>query len=161
MMGYVSGVFGTRGWLKIHSYTRPRDNLIEYPRWLIGTPGNWREFVVAEGKPRGPTLVVSLRGVATREQAESLIHAQIAVPRAALPAPAGDEYYWADLIGMQVVNRDGADLGRVVRLVEAGDHDVLVSRAAREYLIPFVRDRYVLAVEQSAGRILVDWHIDD
>lgn len=160
-MGYVSGVFGTRGWLKIHSYTRPRSNLLEYPEWLVGKPGAWRSCKLTAGKILGPGLIVCLQGITTRDEAEALVREQIAVPKALLPRLPEHEYYWSDLIGMQVVNSDGADLGRVVRLVEAGDHDVLVSRTDREYLIPFVRERYVLDVDLAGRKILVDWHIDD
>jgi len=161
VVGYVSGVFGTRGWLKVHSYTRPRTNLLGYPDWLVGTASRWIPFNLLDGKVRGPALVVELHGITSREQAAELVRAEIAITRAALPDLAKDEYYWADLIGMHVCNREGVDLGRVVRLVEAGDHDVIVCHAARDYLIPFVRKRYVLEVDRAAGSILVDWHVDD
>jgi 16S rRNA processing protein RimM len=161
LMGYVVGVFGTRGWLKIHSYTRPRSNLLDYPVWLFGKPGSWRPLKILACKIHGPSLVASLDGIMTREQAAEFVREQIAVTRAALPVLPEDEHYWADLLGMTVVNLDGAKLGRVVRLVEAGDHDVLVIRDEREYLIPFVRDRYICEVDRAVKRILVDWHLDD
>lgn len=161
MMGYIAGVFGTRGWLKVHSYTRPRSNLLAYPIWLVGQAGAWREFTLLSSKPQGPILLATLSGISTREQAAELLRAQIAVARTALPALLEGEHYWTDLLGMTVVNLDGANLGLVIRLVETGDHDVLVTRGAREYLIPFVRDRYVREVDLAARRIVVDWHIDD
>ncbi len=161
MMGYIAGVFGTRGWLKIHSYTRPRSNLLAYSSWLVGQPGIWREFNLLASKPQGPMLLVELSDISTREQAAALVRSQIAVRRLALPVLPADEHYWSDLIGMMVVNLNGASLGPVIRLVETGDHDVLVTRAEREYLIPFVRHRYILEVDQATRKILVDWHIDD
>ena len=161
MMGYIAGVFGTRGWLKVHSYTRPRSNLLAYSVWLVGQPGAWREFALLSGKSHGPTLLAELAGIGTREQASELLRGQVAVLRTALPALPEDEHYWSDLLGMTVVNLNGANLGVVIRLVETGDHDVLVIRAEREYLIPFVRGRYVVEVDVASRRIVVDWHIDD
>lgn len=161
MMGYIAGVFGTRGWLKIRSFTRPRSNLFAYPTWLVGQPGAWREFMLLSSKSQGPTPLAALSGITTREQAAALLRHQIAVSRSVLPALPEEEHYWTDLIGMTVVNLDGANFGLVIRLVETGDHDVLVTRAAREHLIPFVRSRYVLDVDKVRRRIVVDWHIDD
>ena len=161
MMGYIAGVFGTRGWLKVHSYTRPRSNLLAYSVWLVGQPGAWREFALLSGKSHGPTLLAELAGIGTREQASELLRGQVAVLRTALPALPEDEHYWSDLLGMTVVNLNGANLGVVIRLVETGDHDVLVIRGEREYLIPFVRGRYVVEVDVASRRIVVDWHIDD
>ncbi len=160
-MGYVAGLFGTRGWLKIHSYTRPRSNLLAYATWLVGQPGTWREVVLLAGKSQGPMLLAEFSGISSREAAAELVRAQIAVRRVALPVLPQEQHYWSDLIGMTVVNLEGVDLGQVSRLVETGDHDVLVTRAERDYLIPFVRERYILEVDQAARKILVDWHIDD
>jgi 16S rRNA processing protein RimM len=157
-MGQVSGVFGVQGWLKVHSHTRPRANLLDYKSWLLGHPGDWRTVKVTGSRAQGPSLLAKLDGVDTREAAEALLRQQIAVPRSALPKPARNEYYWAELIGMSVRNQEQRDLGQVVRLVEAGDHDVLVIRGEPgETLIPFVQAVYVLRVDRAARLIEVDW----
>ena len=160
-LGYISGVFGTHGWLKVHSYTRPRARLFDYREWLVGSPQAWQPFAVAAHKTQGPSLLVSLEGIAERDAAAALHRQTIAVPREALPAPGRDEYYWADLIGCKAVNREHHLLGNVRKLVEAGDHDVLVIRGEREYLIPFVPKTYVLEVDLLQRCITVDWHLDD
>lgn len=161
MMGRIIGLFGTRGWLKIHSFTRPRSNLFEYRDWWVGQPGQWRTYQLSDHKVNGSTLLGVLAEITGREHAVALLKASIAIPRAALRQPSVGEYYWSDLLGAVVVNRDGVALGEIKRLVEAGDHDVMVVRGAREYLIPFVAQIYVLSVDLGARRILVDWHVDD
>jgi 16S rRNA processing protein RimM len=157
-MGRVAGVFGVHGWLKLHSHTRPRANLLGYKSWLLGHPGDWRTVKVTGSRVHGPSLLAKLEGIDTREAAEALLRQQIAVPRSALPKLARNEYYWAELIGMSVRDQAQRDLGQVARLVEAGDHDVLVIRGEPgETLIPFVQGVYVLRVDRTAGVIDVDW----
>ncbi|MEQ8495073.1 MAG: ribosome maturation factor RimM, partial [Gammaproteobacteria bacterium] len=100
-----------------------------------------------------------------RDAAGALVRADIGIRRQQLPPAAPDEYYWVDLIGLTVVNREGARLGEVRGLLETGAHDVLrvvdTSAAGLERLIPFVREVYVLDID-LAGRIMrVDWHVDD
>lgn len=158
IMGLVSGVFGVHGWLKVHSHTRPKTNLLAYKSWLLGRPGAWQPVKVTATRVQGPGLLAKIDGVDTREAAEALLRQSIAVPRSALPRLARDEFYWADLIGMSVRDTAHRDLGRVVRLVEAGDHDVLVIQGdTGETLIPFVQGLYVMRVDRAAGLIEVDW----
>lgn len=116
---------------------------------------------VLEGSVQGKSLVARLDAVDSREAAEQMLGMDISMPRADLPRAKANEYYWAELIGMQVLNADGAVLGEVQNLIEAGDHDVLVIQGQREYLVPFVRDVYILKVDRKARQIRVDWHPDD
>lgn len=162
VMGRIVGVHGLQGGLKLLSYTRPKENLLRYREWwLPESSDRWQQVRVREGKRQGKSLVAQLEGVASREAAEMLLGREICIPRAALPRTRAQEYYWTELIGMEVINQEGQALGRVATLVETGDHDVLVVQGAREVLIPFVRGVYVLRVERKARRIIVDWHPDD
>lgn len=160
-VGRVSGLFGTRGWLKVHSFTRPRTNLFNFPQWWVGQPGQWRSYVVQEHKVHGTALLVSLAEVTDREHAVSLLKATIGVSRNSFQQAAPGEYYWSDLLNALVINQDGVELGRIKCLVEAGDHDVLVVQGTREYLIPFVAELYIRNVDLELGAVRVDWHIDD
>jgi 16S rRNA processing protein RimM len=160
-LGYICGVFGTHGWVKVHSYTRPRAHLLDYREWMIGQRQEWRKFSIIEHKVHGPSLLVKLSDITAREQAVTLLRQIVAIPRDALPSTGPNEYYWADLAGCTVFNREQQPLGTVRHLVEAGDHDVLVIRGEREYLVPFVLDVYVLNVDLAQRRIVVDWNLDD
>ena len=85
---------------------------------------------------------------------------EISVDRARLPALADDEFYWSDLVGLDVVNTQGEHLGKVVRLVETGAHDVMVLEGERERLVPYAKGRVVQEVDLASRRILVEWGAD-
>ena len=110
-----------------------------------------------EGRAQGKGLVVRLPGIDEREQAQALIGAEIFIPRSALPPPAADEFYWADLEGLEVATVDGVLLGRVSHLFATGANDVIVVRGERERLLPFLRPDVVKAIDFDARRITVDW----
>ena len=160
VLGRISGVFGVRGWVRVFSYTEPREALLNYRRWLLGNAGEWRSATLAEGQRHGKTVVVRLEGCEDRDRAASLIGKELAVPRDELPAAEEGHYYWSDLEGMQVRRRNGTDLGRLASLLETGAHDVMVVKGDKERLIPFVTDKVVLDVDQEAGVITVDWEWD-
>ncbi|MGE0485751.1 MAG: ribosome maturation factor RimM [Gammaproteobacteria bacterium] len=163
VVGRVSGVFGTRGWVRIHSYTRPLENILEYSPWSLRVDGGWRTFEVTAAKHHHRGLIVALENVAERDRAAALVHADIAVARAQLGDPGPASWYWVDLIGLRVNNLTGLTLGTVRGLYETAAHDVLrvVDDDGLERLIPFVRDVYVMAVDLAAGMLVVDWHVDD
>ena len=167
VMGQVTAPFGVKGWFKVYTLTAQPDNLCEYPVWWLRRDGDWREMKVAAAKVQGSTLVAQFCGIETREAAAALRGSEIGVPREQLPAAASDEFYWADLIGLKVVNAEQDELGRVVRVVQTGANDVLVvanedgkqQGGAREILIPFIADA-IKQVDIAAGLIAVDWGRD-
>lgn len=167
-MGRLSGVYGVRGWLRIHSYTEPREALLSYKDWLLEIDAHWRAVTPDEARVHGRGLVAKLAGVDDRDAAALLVGARIAVARALLPATEAGQYYWSDLVGMTVRHRDGRKLGTLAYLLATGAHDVMVVRdgddrqaaGSREILIPFVMEEIVLDVDLSAGVIDVDWEWD-
>lgn len=163
VIGRVSGVFGTRGWLKVQSYTRPAERLVDYAPWLLRTDDGWEEVRLRESRRHHGGLIVALEGIDDRDRAAALVRRDIATRRERFAPPEPGEFYWFDLVGLRVVNRDDACLGHVRGLLETAAHDVLrvVDAAGRERLIPFVRDVYVLDVDTAGGSMRVDWHVDD
>ena len=159
VMGRIAAPYGVKGWIKVHPYTEYLDSLLDYPVWRLGKGGAWRPYRVVEGRPHNRFLLAELEGVDDRDAAERLRGMEIAVARDELPEPDEDEYYWDDLIGLEVVNTSGASLGRVKGLLETGAHDVLQVVGERERLIPFTAP-IVLEVNLAAGRIRVDWEAD-
>lgn len=161
VLGRVSGLFGVRGWVKIHSYTDPREAILDYPNWLIELDGCWQAVGVAEGRPHGKTLIVRFDGVDDRDAASSYVNAEVAVDRSALPETGEGEYYWSDLIGLRVERQDGDEIGRVASLLETGANDVLVVRGGeKEILIPFLTGKVIEEVDLVDGVIRVDWEWD-
>ena len=163
VLGRISGLYGVRGWVRIFSYTEPREALLDYEEWLVGGPGAWTPVAVAEARTHGRTLVARLAGTEDRDAAAAWVGADVAVPRERLPATDEGEYYWADLEGLEVRHRNGRVLGRVSRMLATGAHDVMAIRPEgrdREILVPFVPGEFVLAVDLDRGVIDVDWEWD-
>lgn len=115
---------------------------------------------VAEGKRHSKTVIARLEGVADRDQAAELVGCDIAVSRADLPEPGDGRYYFRDLEGLRVVDKDGTELGTVAYVMETGANDVLVTTGERERLIPFIADEVILDVDLATGVISVDWEWD-
>jgi 16S rRNA processing protein RimM len=157
IMGRIGAPFGVKGWLKIHSETAPPENLLGYSPWWIKRREGWSEIRVVEGRRHGKALVAHFEGIDDRDAARELVGSEIAVRREQLEPPEEGHYYWADLIGAEVINRKGIRLGCVDHLIDTGANDVLVVTGDRERLIPFVLDRYVERVDLEGGRIDVDW----
>lgn len=160
-IGQIHGVFGVRGWIKVRPFTRPPDGIFEYRRWSIGAPDAAGEYQVAGFRADGENFLVKLRGINTREAAESLTGTTVSVPPSALPPLAEGQHYWRDLVGLTVLTTQGLVFGTVSCLLETGANDVLVVEGERQRLIPFVRERYVVSVDVAARQIVVDWHPDD
>ncbi|MEO1420858.1 MAG: ribosome maturation factor RimM [Pseudomonadota bacterium] len=155
-VGEIRGAHGVRGWVKLFSFTDPRDNLLRFSRFK--SPEG-REYRLLEARTQGKTLVGRIEGVDDRDTALALNGTVLQVPRSALPETDVGEYYWSDLIGAVVTSQDGHLLGKVDHLLETGAHDVMVVKNAdgAETLVPFVMERYVLDVDLEEHAIQVDW----
>lgn len=160
VLGRITGVFGVRGWVKVFSYTEPREAVLDYERWLLSGTQGWQPATVAEGQRHGKTVIVRLDGIDDRDRAASLIGTEIGVRKSDMPPTEAGQYYWSDLEGLRVVHRDGRELGTVSHLLETGANDVMVVRGEQERLIPFVMDKVVLDVDLAAGVVSVDWEWD-
>lgn len=159
-MGRVVGLFGVKGWVKIYSYTRPREAILKYRSWRLRLAGDWRQFELAEGHTQGRGVVARLEGIEDRDAASALVGADIAVERARLPKLAPGEYYWAELEGLKVVNLEGMELGTVSHLFETGGaNDVMVVVGERERLVPYTAQA-IREVDLYRGIIRVDWDKD-
>jgi 16S rRNA processing protein RimM len=159
-LGRISGVFGVKGWVKVHSYTEPRDNVVGFRTWIVSRPAGELRLEVEAGHAQGAGVVAKLRGYEDRDQARELMGAAIAVERDELPPCPPGEYYWADLEGLEVWSVDGAMLGRVDHLIATAGHDVMVLAGQHGLLIPFVQGSVIREVDLAAGRIVVDWQPD-
>ncbi|HKV96568.1 MAG TPA: ribosome maturation factor RimM [Gammaproteobacteria bacterium] len=160
VLGRIAAAFGVKGWVKLQSWTDPPEKIIAYRPWLLERGGAWREAQVVEGRAHGNGVVIRLEGVTDRDQAATLAGTNIAVYREQLPALEPGQYYWADLIGLEVRLEDGRSLGHVTAMMATGANDVLVVRGERERLIPFLRGQVVKQVDFDARLIRVDWDPD-
>jgi 16S rRNA processing protein RimM len=158
-MGQILGPFGVKGWVKCKVFTETLESLESYPMWMISQASGDRELRVEGFEVHPPHIIAKLQGVEDRDRAFELRGAEIGIPRSALPPPNEGEWYWADLLGLEVINVQGELLGRVEDLLETGAHDVLVVRGDVERLIPFVSP-ILIEVSLPEGRIQVDWGLD-
>lgn len=162
VMGRIVAPYGILGWVKIQPHTEYLDSLLDYPIWHVARSDKataWTTFKLESGKPHGNTLVAKLAGVNDRDAAFTLKGQWIAVPRDALPPPDDDEYYWSDLIGLQVINQQEQLLGTIADIFETGANDVMVVQGERERLLPFIAD-VVLNVDIKNRIVQVDWDAD-
>jgi len=162
VLGRLADPYGIRGWMRVHPFGDDPLAWKAMPAWWVGKEGGpWREVALKGLKLHSDGVVVLLDGVPDRTAAEALKGLLVGAPRQALPATGEDEFYWADLVGLEVVNAAGERLGQVAGLIETGANDVLRVAAAdgTERLLPFV-ESVVLAVEKESGIIRVEWRSD-
>ncbi|MEO8835625.1 MAG: ribosome maturation factor RimM [Caldimonas sp.] len=172
-VGRIGEAWGLKGAFRVLAYAEPPEALLAAKRWHLrradDAPAPARAALppetieISQLRLQGDGYVAASPQVADRDGAEALRGTRIFVSRASFPPPGEDEFYWADLIGMAVFNRDGVALGAVVGLIDNGPQSVLRVQAegelAEERLIPFV-SAYVDSVDLAARRIVVDWGLD-
>jgi 16S rRNA processing protein RimM len=188
-IGRITDAWGIKGWFKVMPHSASPEALFSSKQWFLLPPdrpmkpkrptqavpealsqATWTEPLllhIQEVKNHSDTVVACAQGMGDRNAAESLRGARVFVPRSSFPAAADGEYYWVDLLGLQVVNREGLDLGQVRDLMSTGPQTVLVIEAAPEVeggkaverMIPFV-SAFVDGVDLPGQRITVDWQPD-
>jgi 16S rRNA processing protein RimM len=170
-VGRIQDAWGIKGWFKVLSHSTEPEALFSSKRWYLQPaekgPKTFSGTVllpVSEAKEHSGSIVATALEVTDRNAAEALRGARIFVSRASFPSTAADEFYWVDLIGLEVINREGLKLGTVQELLSTGAQTVLVlafeiDGKAQERMIPFVA-KYVDTVDQAARQIRVDWQPD-
>jgi 16S rRNA processing protein RimM len=155
-VGFVGAPFGVRGWVKLRSHTNPPERLLEHRSLTIGREDAWVEYRIEERGRSGGVPTAKLAGIEDRDQAAALRGAKISVPRTELQLADAKDFYRADLIGCEVVNLAGTDLGVVQHFVETAAQALMVVRGDREYWVPAV-PRHLRRVDLAARRVVVDW----
>ncbi len=163
-LGVISGVHGVNGWIKVFSDTQPRESIFRYTPWILqgldGAPG----VEVLDWRTQGKTLVAKLKGWDTREEARALLGQPISLKMVDLPVLGENEFYWHQLIGMQVISEYSDSpvvLGQVTELMETGSNDVLIVRSDESsHLVPWVLGEFVVGVDAAQGVIRVHWDPD-
>lgn len=167
LVGHVSGAYGVKGWVRVRRYSADADALLHAKTWWLDKPV-LRDVDVLHAKVHGDDVVAQLMGLADRDAAEALKGATVQVRRSHFPVLDEGEFYWVDLIGLEVMNLSGERLGIVQDLMDNGAHPILRVVAdepaspdlkPREWLIPFV-EHFVKTVDQAEKRITVDWGLD-
>ncbi|WP_422843594.1 ribosome maturation factor RimM [Acidovorax sp. M2(2025)] len=170
-VGRIADAWGIKGWFKVLPHSGNPEALFSSKRWYLQPSERGGKtfsgtvlLPIRQAKDHSDTVVAWAQGVDDRNAAEALRGARIFVPRSSFPSTAEDEYYWVDLIGLEVANREGVALGQVRELMSTGPQTVLVlayeqDGKAQERLIPFV-SAFVDKVDLPGKRITVDWQPD-
>jgi len=178
VLGRIGAPCGVKGWLRFKAYGDDPQTWAQMPQWWLGREDEdvaaWRTCKPQQLRRQGGDWLVKLEQVDDRESAAALAGCHFGAPRPQLPPTASDEYYWDDLIGLQVVNESGQTLGRVSAMMEAGAHAVAAIEAdattapgandatnaagdkPQQRLLPFV-DAVVKEVDLAAGVMRVAW----
>ena len=170
-VGRIADAWGIKGWFKVLSHSADPEALFSSKRWYLQpaekglkTFSGTLLLKIREARDHSGTVVATAQEVDDRDAAEALRGARVFVPRSSFPTASADEYYWVDLIGLAVVNREGVELGTVRELLSTGLQTVLVLEyeadgKPHERMIPFV-SAYVDAVDLAGRRITADWQPD-
>jgi 16S rRNA processing protein RimM len=168
LVGHVTGAYGIAGGIRISPYSPDADALLKAKTWWLDKPV-LRSVQVRTSRIHSGDVVATLVDVKDRDAAEALKGATISIPRSEFPELPEDEYYWSDLIGMDVVNLQGEALGKVTDMMHNGAQSILritpvpdqgdASEQAHERLVPFV-DQFVRQVDMAGKKITLDWGLD-
>ena len=179
-VGRILDAWGVKGWVKVLPHSAEPEALLNANTWFLQAPeARFRpgfsafsgtvSLALDECKLHSGAVVAKITGFDDRNAAEALRGARIFLSRSTFPSAAKDEYYWVDLLGLEVINREGVSLGTVRDLMTTGPHSVLCVEyqalaedgcaSAAERMIPFVA-AYVDAVDVAGKRITVDWQPD-
>ncbi|NML29487.1 ribosome maturation factor RimM [Paraburkholderia antibiotica] len=171
-VGAIVDAYGLKGWVKVAAHAdagRGGDALLSAKRWWLLRGQERRSAPSSQAKTHGDSVVARLGGVADRDAALAMRGSRVYISRSEFPALEADEFYWVDLIGLDVVNLAGINLGKVAGMIDNGAQSVLRIEypatdktgkpVADERLIPFV-GVFVKTVDQAAKQIVVDWEAD-
>jgi len=170
-VGKITSVYGIKGWVKVFSYTDPKENVFEYQPWYLAAPegmesGTLEPLEIDQHRPQGQGLVAHIKGVDDRDQARLFCQRDILISRGLIPDLPEGEYYWHQLEDLEVFSCSSGSLqllGRVNRMMETGANDVMQVKPcdgsidSRERLVPFVVGEYETQVSLDKGTITLDW----
>lgn len=165
VLGKIVAPYGLRGAVKVHPFADDPAGWAKLGYWWVGQENDplpaWRRSKLNRCKIHGDLLVAELESIPDRNVSESMRGFLVGVPRAELPVTGKGEYYWADLVGLDVFNSHDENLGKVLGLIETSANAVLRVgyESEKERLLPFVAT-VVLEVDLAARRIRVDWEAD-
>jgi len=158
-VGHILGAQGIKGEVRVFSNTDPRENIVSYSPWQVEIDGQLKTVAVS-GRLQGKNVIASIAGVDDRNQAIALTGCKIYILQEQLQPLDNDEYYWSDLIGMEVKSMQAEALGIVDSMMETGASDVMVVKGDRERLIPFVMKDIVQEIDLVKKQMIVDWQAD-
>jgi 16S rRNA processing protein RimM len=156
IVGSFGKTFGVRGWIKVNSFVNPPKNILDFKPWLIKKNDSWEELYIEASRIHANHIIVKLPKCESPEEARNFTNIKIGVWHKQLPKLKTNEYYWTDLVGLQVINLNKIDLGIVQSIIATGANDVLIVIGDRKRLIPYTSN-VIINVDLAKKNIQVDW----
>ncbi len=159
IIGYFGASHGIKGWLKIKSIHQPLSSILQFKELQIYHQDAWQPIKITAGKQQSNSIIVKIAECDTPEVAKTYTHDPIAIFREQLPPLPPNEYYWEDLIGLEVFNQEKISLGIIDHFLETGSNDVMVLKSEKKRLVPYT-EQVVKSVDLTSKIIIVDWPSD-
>jgi len=157
IIGRLGKPHGIKGWMKLHSFSHPTEQILNYQPWLVQEKKTWQTISIEDIKQNHDQILIKIKNCNTPEAAKHYTNQNIATHRDNLPVPQEDEYYWTDLEGLNVIDQQGQPLGVVDHLFNTGANDIMsVKLNGVETLIPFLKE-VIIDVNFENKTIQVDW----
>lgn len=160
VIGRFGRPHGIKGLVSVNSFTEPRDNILSYKDWHVFLNNTWQPVKLLSAQAHNKTIVAQVEGYPEREIVARLTNADIAVHKDQLAALEPGEYYWHDLVGMKVINKDNQLFGTVTEVMPTGSNDVLVVQGEKRHLIPYLLGQFIIEINDKEKVITVDWDLD-
>ena len=160
VIGRFGRPHGVKGSVTVNSFTEPRDNILSYTDWHVSLNNTWQPIKLLSAQNYNKTIVAQIEGYQEREDVAELTNAEIAVHQEQLAPLAPGEYYWYQLIGMNVVNQQGQSFGAVTEVLPTGANDVLIVQGEKRHLIPYLPGQFIIDIDDNQRVITVDWDLD-
>jgi 16S rRNA processing protein RimM len=151
---------GLKGLVSINSFTDPRDNVLTYLPWHVRMNNGWNPINVLHVESTHKAILAKVEGYEEREEVAALTNLEIGITSEQLPPLSNGEYYWFQLQGLTVINKEQQVLGTITEIIPTGSNDVLVVDGEKRHLIPYLMDLYVQKIDMDKGMIEVDWDAD-
>ena len=160
VIGRFGRPHGIKGFVTVHSFTDPRDNILGYTNWHAFLNNQWQPIKLLCVEVYSKAIVAQIEGYPERESVARLTNIEIAVHKEQLAELEPGEYYWHQLVGMSVVNQKGDLFGEVIEVMPTGANDVLVVQGEKRHLIPYLPGQFIIEINDSQRVITVDWDLD-
>lgn len=159
IIGSFGTVYGVKGWIKVISFTDPADNITQYEHWYLKLKDRWEPIPIENIKYQHNHLIVKIVDYDNPEEARFFTNKLIGIKRKELPTLVSQEFYWHDLMGLEVKNIQGEALGVVVEILSTGSNDVFVvqDQEGKRHLIPYTEEA-VKSIELDRQLMIVDWN---
>lgn len=160
IIGRFGRPHGIKGLVTVISFTEPRDNILSYTDWHANINHQWVPLKLPHLEMNNKSIITQVEGYQSREDVARLTNIDIAVKRHQLPPLQQGEYYWHQLIGMDVLTQEGVALGAVTEIMPTGANDVMVVVGEKRHLIPYLPGAVVVEINDTQRVITVDWDVD-